>query len=389
MRAASLRRPWLALPAVAALIAAAAVALAVQESGTGTTPGHATAGRYRPQPERTFFWGTSVRAPFTSTQLDAMARTRGIVVISASLDHYNLAEQESAARALHARNPDVRVLFYLNTKHYFDETLHPDYLHGFDPATMALHGADGAPVPFRVTARHPSGIGVYVDEASSAWRAFYLATAQQIMVAGGFDGIAMDSLRPLSAATDPSAVSAVPTDQVAAWNAGQLQLLGEVHAAFHGKIVLYNGISQTVPGQVNRNLTPLAVADATLNEHFCLQRGEPDAASIRADLALMADAAARHKIVLEKVNYPQGSTNNYGEFCLGAFLLGWSPGSTYFDYSDGYGFHQLDTQPRDLELDLGAPTSPATFTGDVGTRSFQHGEVTVDLTTREASFTAR
>jgi hypothetical protein len=388
MRAALSRRPWPALPAVAALIAAAALALAVQESGPGTTPGH-PAGRYRPQPQRTFFWGTSARAPFTSAQLDAMARTRGIVVIGASLDRFNLAEQESAARALHARNPGVRVLFYLNTKHYFDETLHPDYLHGFDPATMALHGSDGTPVPFRVTARHPTGIGVYVDEASPEWRTFYLATARRIMAAGGFDGIAMDSLRPLTAATDPRAVSAVPTDEVAAWDAGQLQLLGEVHAAFPGKIVLYNGISQTVPGQVNRDLTPLAVADATLNEQFCLQHGAPDAAAIRADLALMAVAAARHRIVLEKVNYAQGATSPYGAFCLGAFLLGWSPGSTYFDFSDGYGIDQLDTQPAGVELDLGPPVSGSSCTGDVCTREFRHGRVSVDFDADRAVFSPR
>jgi hypothetical protein len=388
MRAASPRRPLLLL-VVAALIAAAAVALAGQESGPGTTPGRPVGGRFHPQPQRTFFWGTSVRAPFTPAQLDAMARTRGIVVIAASLDHFNLAAQESAARALHARNPAVRVLFYLNTKHYFDESRHPDYLHGFDPATMALHGADASPVPFRVTDRHPDGIGVYVDEAAAAWRSFYVATARRIMAAGGFDGIAMDSLRPLTAATDPRAVAAVPPDHVLAWNAGQLQLLRDVRAAFPGKLVVYNGISPTVPGQDNRDLAPLAVADAALNEHFCLQGGEPDATAIRADIALMAQAAQRHKTLLEKVNYPQGAVSRYGDFCLGAFLLGWSPGAAYFDFSDGYGFHQLDTQPPDAELDLGDPTAPATFARDVGTRAFQHGVVTVNLATHEVSLTPR
>jgi hypothetical protein len=388
MRAASLRRPWLVLLAVAALTAAASVALALQLSGR-TVPGHPTLRRdHRPQPERTFFWGTSARAPFTAAQFDAMARSRGIVVIAASLDHYNLAEQETAARALHARNPAARVLFYLNTKHYFDENLRPDYLHGFDPATMALHGADGAPVPFRVTAHRPGGIGVYVDEASAAWRSFYLATAQQIMTAGGFDGIAMDSLRPLTAATDPPAVAAMSPAQVSAWDGGQLELLHDVQAAFPGKLVAYNGISQTVPGQTDRDLGPLAIADAALNEQFCLEHGAPDDAGIRADISLMAAAAARHKIVLEKVNYPQDSTSRYGEFCLGAFLLGWVPGSTYFDFSDGYGIDQLDTQPADLELDLGKPTSAAFFIGAVGTRQFQNGRVRVDLAAHRAVFTA-
>jgi hypothetical protein len=283
----------------------------------------------------------------------------------------------------------VRVLFYLNTKHYFDENLHPAYLHGFDAATMALHGANGAPVPFGVSARHPSGIGVYVDEAAAAWRSFYLATAQQIMAAGGFDGIAMDSLRPLTAATDRSAAAAVSPAQVTAWDAGQLQLLHDVQAAFPGKLVAYNGISQTVPGQTDRDLAPLGIADAALNEHFCLEHGAPDDAAIRADLAIMSAAAARHKIVLEKVNYPQGSASRYGDFCLGAFLLGWVPGSTYFDFSDGYGVHQLDTQPRDVELNLGRPTAAASVSGVVGTREFEHGQVSVNFVTHAATFATR
>jgi hypothetical protein len=389
MRAASLRRPWFVLLAVAALTAAASIALALQPSGR-TVRGHPTVLHdYRPQPGRTFFWGTSARAPFTAAQLDAMARSRGIVVIAASLDNYNLAEQEAAARALHARNPHVRVLFYLNTKHYFDENLHPHYLHGFDPQTMALHGADGAPVLFGSTAQRPGGIGYYVDEASAAWRAFYLATAKQVLTAGDFDGIAMDSMRPLTAATDPRAVAAVSPAQVSAWDAGQLQLLQEVRAALPGELVAYNGISQTVPGQTDRDLGPFAVADAALNEHFCLEHGAPDAAAIRADLAVMAEAAARHKIVLEKVNYPQGSTSRYGDFCVGAFLLGWAPGSTYFDFSDGYGIDQLETQPAHLDLELGRPTAPASFVGDVGTRTFRHGRVSVDLATGQATFAGR
>jgi hypothetical protein len=249
---------------------------------------------------------------------------------------------------------------------------------------MALHDRAGAPVPFHATNRRPDGVGYYVDESSAAWHAFYLATARRIMAAAPFDGIAMDSLRPLTADTDAPAVAQLNPMQIAAWNAGQLQLLREVKAAFPDRLVLYNGISPRVQGQINRNLGPLDLADAALNEDFCLVRGEPQDAQLRTEVALMADAARRHKVLLEKVNFParsQGSafTRNVGGLCFGAFLLGYQPGWTYFDFSDGYGIGQLDTQPPAARIDLGAPTSAATFDGDVGSRTFTRGVVYVNL----------
>jgi hypothetical protein len=385
MPASSLRRRWLAL----VLIAVAAVGIAVAfVLHTGRPSARSAAHDYRPQPQWTFFWGTNARAPFSADQLVDIARTRRIVVIASSLDHFDLSAQEAAARALKARNPALEVLFYFNTKHYFDQTLHPNYMRGFDPATMALRGPDGAPVPFHVSAHRPTGIGWYVDEASTAWRSYYLRTARQIMAAGSFDGIAMDSLRPLSAAIDPSAVAALSATRIAAWNSGQLELLREVRAAFPDKIVLYNGISQSVPGQVDRDLAPLSVAGAALNEGFCLTRGVVSADGIRNDLALMATAAREHKMLLEKVNSGhRGNGATFGDFCFGAFLLGYAPGSSYFDFSDGYGIDQLDTLPAEADLDLGPPAGTASFRGEVGVRAFRNGSVYVNLGDTPATVT--
>jgi hypothetical protein len=378
MRAGSPRRSWLVLLVVALVAISVAVAFVLHTSSRPSL--RSAAHDYRPQPQWTFFWGTNARAPFSTGQLDAIARTRHVAVIAGSLDHYDLRAQEAAARALKARNPAVKVLFYFNTKHYFDQALHPKYMRGFDPATMALHGPDGQPVPFHVSAHRPSGIGWYVDEASAAWHAFYLRTARRIMVAGSFDGIAMDSLRPLTAATDRGAVAALSAAQTAAWNAGQLDLLGEVRAAFPAKTVLYNGISQSVPGQTDRDLAPLSVADAALNENFCLAGGVPSAGGIGNDLALMATAARRHKILLEKVNFgSRPGATMFGDFCFGAFLLGYVPGSTYFDFSAGYGFDQLDTQPAEVDLDLGPPVGRTSMGGRIGTRTFRNGSVCVNL----------
>jgi hypothetical protein len=350
---------------------------------------HPPASDYRPQPDRTFFWGTNLIDTFTSAQRAELVSSRHVVVISPSLDGYNLHQQEVQAKKLNAVDPQVQAIFYFNTKHYLNEASHPRYMHGFDPATMALHDASGQPVLFHVTRLAPQGIGYYVDESSPAWHAFYLRTAARVLAAGHFDGIAMDSLRPLTSVTDRAAAPRLTSAQIAAWNHGQQRLLKQVRARFPGKTVLYNGISQTVPGQIDRDLGPLDVADGTLNEEFCLERGEPNAAHIRTDLTLMATAAGRHKVVLEKVNYdlahaltlPQlaGVRDRWGDFCLGAFLLGWDPGSTYFDFSDGYGIDQLGTEPAELDLDLGAPTAAASFTGDVGSRTFQRGQVYVNL----------
>jgi hypothetical protein len=378
MPASSPWRRWLALLLIA--VAAIAVAVAFVLHTSGRPSARSAAHDYRPQPEWTFFWGTNARAPFSTAQLDDIARTRHVAVIAGSLDHFDLSAQEAAARALKARNPALKVLFYFNTKHYFDQTLHPNYMRGFDPSTMALRGPDAEPLPFHVSAHRPTGIGWYVDETSPAWHTFYLRTARQIMAAGSFDGIAMDSLRPLTATIDPSAVAALSPAQIAAWNAGQLELLREVRAAFPDKIVLYNGISQGVPGQIDRDLGPLSVAGAALNEGFCLTHGVPSSDGIRNDLALMATAARHHKILLEKVNSGhRGNGATFGDFCFGAFLLGFAPGSSYFDFSAGYGIDQLDTLPAEADLDLGPPVAAASFRGEVGVRAFRNGSVYVNL----------
>ena len=380
------------LTIVGLVAVAVAVVIVFRLVANGSSPKivfHPVAQDYRPQPDRTFFWGTNIAATFSPAQDADLVRSRGVVVISPSLDGYNLDEQERQARELHKLEPGVRTFFYFNTKHYLDEKLYPKYLHGFDPAMMALHGTDGALVRFHATRRDPHGSGYYVDESSPAWRAFYLRTAARVLAAGQFTGIAMDSLRPLTAATDQAAVTRVRPGRVSEWNRGQLTLLRQVRSKLSDKLVLYNGISQTVPGQTDRNLGPLDIADGTLNEEFCLQHGQPNVPFIRNDLGLMATAAAQHKFVLEKVNYDLAHVltdaqlasvrERYGDFCLGAFLLGYQPGSAYFDFSDGYGIDQLDTLPPELELDLGRPTSAAKFDGDVGTRGFERGRVYVNL----------
>jgi hypothetical protein len=254
---------------------------------------------------------------------------------------------------------------------------------------MALHEAGGRPIRFHATRRDPQGTGYYVDETSPGWHAFYLHTAAQVLAAGHFAGIAMDSMRPLTEATDHAAASRLDASRIADWNRGQQRLLQQVRARFPGKTVLYNGISQVVPGQIDRDLGPLTVADGALNEQFCLEHAEPNTTHIRSDITLMQAEGAKGKVLLEKVNYdlahamtdPQLASvrKRWGDFCLGAFLLGWTPGSTFFDFSDGYGIDQLDTQPTELDLDLGAPTAPAAFSGDVGSRAFQRGQVYVNL----------
>ena len=129
-------------------------------------------------------------------QLDDIARTRHVAVIAGSLDSFNLSAQEAAARALKARSPALEALFYFNTKHYFDQASHPNYMRGFDPASMALSGPDAQPRRFHVSSHRPNGIGWYVDETSPAWHSFYLRTARQIMAAGSFDGIAVEGGDP-------------------------------------------------------------------------------------------------------------------------------------------------------------------------------------------------
>lgn len=338
---------------------------------------------------RGVFWGSNPTGPFTDAQIAQITTHYRYVVIGASHGGFNVATQLADVARLRAANPDIKVLWYWNSKHYLWEDNHKFYVKGFDLGSMALHGMDGSVVVFKSGAR-PGGIGVYVDTRSAAFRAFYLDIANRA-IAAGYDGVAMDSFRPLTLGTDPDAVKAVGSVGVRDWNIAQQWLLAEVNAAMPGKIVLYNGISQTVKSQVNRGLGPLDSTRATLNESFCIERDVPaSVAHLTADIKLMQ--ARNDRVLLEKVNFGVGKAwtsaqrsafrDKYGAFCLGVFLVGWRPGSTYFGFSDGYGLTQLDADMalEQSAIKLGAPVSDATISSTgIATRVYKRGTVVVNL----------
>ena len=223
-------------------------------------------------------------------------------MISPLLDGYDVHQQVVQAKKLNALDPHVQTIFYFNTKHVLRESLYPKYLHGFDPATMALHDANGRPVrsirpgwirkgPATTWMRaRRRGTSITCVRRPGCWRGTLrryrdgqpapARTRHRPHRRGSPEQCTHHSLEPRPAA---------PARQV--------------RARFPGKTVLYNGISQTVPGQIDRDLGPLDVANGALNEEFCLERGSPNVPHIRNDLALMATAARRHKLLLEKVNY--------------------------------------------------------------------------------------
>lgn len=99
------------------------------------------------------------------------------------------------------------------------------------------------------------------------------------------------------------------------------------------------------------------------------------------DIALHHEAVRRVKERNPHINLDEAERRRLERLCVGSFLLGWQPGSTFFNMGSGYGTEQLSQQPPDIDLALGAPVEamPLRHDGDALSRRFEDGAVYVNL----------
>ena len=120
-----------------------------------------------------------------------------------------------------------------------------------------------------------------------------------------------------------------------------------------------------------------------MDEAFCLS-GAGEVLDIEADIEIMQRYP--EKLLQLRVPSPAGSLpsterRRLERLCVGSFLLGWQPGSTFFNMGDGYGTEQLSQQPPDIDLDIGPPIEAALDEGGALVREFENGVVYVNLDT--------
>jgi hypothetical protein len=312
---------------------------------------------------------------FSAEELRILARDYGIVVLAKFHAGFRVSEHHEVARRLTAMRPGIEVYPYWSTKYWFDK----DRAMGleFDPAWY-LRDNDGNVI---VRTRQGEERSKYVDLANPQYRAWALEVLASWLRAAPYAGIAFDAAEPIGDFGDEVREwsELLGPARVDAYNQGMRDLLRRAHDLVGpDRKVLYNGFAPNERRGPGRNLELLELTDGALTERFCIgARGEP--VDIAADLEVMRERAP--KVVLLKTNYRAafGERDRAQRFCFGAFLLGWDPGRTYYQFGRDYTDSQLTDPAPDLDVRLGRPTGPATEAGDVRRRAFDHGVVLVNL----------
>jgi hypothetical protein len=392
------RRRWTALVAVASL----ALPTAGCTIGRGDhpepdpvqieLPAQATVPdlTYQPQPERGFIWvGENESDQFTDAQLEQLATGYDIVVLAKFHAHYDIAAHHEAARRLVAMRPDIRVFPYFSMRYWFEknqwgETIRPEWL---------LRDATGELVEREGGDSEDRGRATFVDLANPAYRAWALRVMASWLKEAPYAGIAFDATAPLGEGDSKSVAEwedRLGPERVKAYDSGLRELLASAKALVGAqRTIIYNGIAPNprVRG-ADRNIGLLDIADAALDERFCLDvDGESNA--LDDDIHLLSNQPDGE--LLMRTAIPSSTTAeeaaNLEAFCVGAFLAGWQPGRSYFQAGRDYTTAQLDAAAPDLSVNLGQPLGPYLRRGDLVQRPFEHGVVVVNLGSSPVSVT--
>jgi hypothetical protein len=294
------------------------------------------------------------------------------------------------------------------------------YLHAFNPRWY-LRDVTGSPLLYLSGTGKPEGY-VY-DLANPAYRAWAAKLLTTILKAAPYSGVLLDSadqingsvpwknIQSVTLGSSPTSLNrllcrpAAPVDgygdcpRMAAWNSGLASFVAEVTRALRplGDIVAVNGIAPSPVRRLHRNLGITRYATFATNEDFCYHATAAIPSSIvfedlPADVELMRAFAGRGRGVIEVTDYrswPEAKT--YADYCLGGFLIGWQPESSYYIYHANYHDPLVGAYPEipEQDLDLGLPaTEGYGRRGNLLYRRYQHGLVVVNAGDRPASFTA-
>jgi dienelactone hydrolase len=330
-------------------------------------------------------------ADLTDAEIDFLARTSRFIVLEkghgAAVHGSTEAGIADTARRLKARNPAVRVFFYLNAfinwpGYASFVTYRPEW---------TLRSAAGEVVT------HPSGTP-RPDPSNAEFRAWWSEVVATAVHQGHLDGVFADAFPQAFA---PALARSLGDAKARAVIAGLREMMALTKRKLGPeKQILVNGIRA---GNYLELLDWEGI-DGVMIEHFgAFNSSSPQ--DIKADLDALALAAAKGKFVVVK-GWP-GFTwldanqmqRPYPEllqlarqritFPLACFLVAAQPGS-YFCYSWGYTDRHgaLDSYPE-FDRPLGPPQADAVWQGLTATREFARATVRVDLATQQAQITWR
>jgi arylsulfatase len=322
----------------------------------------------------------------TDVELDFLARYTGFVTLEKRHGVQPHGSTEAGtldtARRLKQRNPDIKVVFYLNAfinwpgydafRTYRDEwTLR-------DAAGKVVTGPGNTPRP---------------DPSNPAFREWWSDAAAAVVRSPLIDGVFADALPQ---ALGPTLARAVDPAKAREIVAGLREMLALTKRKIGpGKFVLANGLR----AGAYHELLDWEGIDGLMIEHFgVLQSASPE--DMRKDIDTLTLAERKGKFVVlkgwpgflwldkemmakpheELVRRARGAI----EFPLACFLIGARRGS-YFCYSWGYRHDggMFDSYPE-LERPCGPPRDDPVWQGLTARREFEHASVWVDLAARSA-----
>ena len=323
--------------------------------------------------------GETTGAQFSPGALKYLADNFGVVLFAKFHGNWVIDAQHEAATKLKALRPELAVFPYFSMKYWFDTNrwgTEPD------PAWL-LRDTDGRLVK-KQRGGEDQDEGTYVDLANPEYRNWALGVLRSWLVAAPYSGISFDAADPIGDYPDKQVrewASRIGAEKVKAYNSGLRDLLRRANElAGPDRAIVFNGFSQNPIRGPHRDLDLLEFSDGALDERFCLDR-QGDPVDIRTDLELLE----RHSgsLMMVRTNVPREFSAperaEAARFCTAAFLLGWEPGRSFFQFATSYNSSQLEADDVDQRVDLGAPTGDATWTGEVGVRKFAAGAVAVNL----------
>lgn len=322
----------------------------------------------------------------TDAEIDFLASYNGWIILEKrhGLEVHGSTEAGIAntARRLKQSNPNVKVLFYLNSfinwpGYECYETYQPEW---------DLRAPDGSVVFKTKNIARP-------DPSNPEFREWWSQVIADQMKDGWIDGVFVDALPQV---LDSGLAAQLGDEKARAVIAGVRDMIALTKQKIGpDKMILANGTR----GEDYREILDWSGLDGIMIEHFD-EFGSHEAATIKADLETIQLAAAKGKFVVIKA-WPGFAWNDSPmmkrpheellkmareriTFPLACFLVAAQPDSQ-FCYSWGYRekHGMLDAYPE-FQKPLGPPEADAVWDGMTATREFKHASVWVDLISKEA-----
>lgn len=331
-----------------------------------------------PQSERRFIRvGATGGRQFTDAEFRYLADNFNYVLFTKYHGGYDIQLHHEAARRLKELNPQIRVFPYFSAKYWYEQNRWGTEI---DP-TWLLRDNAGQIVDKRRGGEDVDA-GDFVDLANPAYRQWAVGVLSSWLEAAPYDGISFDSADLIGDYPVKEARrwrDDLGRERIDQYNQGLRELLREAdRLAGPDQEVVYNGIAPSPARGPQRGLELLDVTDGALDERFCLD-ADGEYNDVRADIELLG-RTDQDVLFMRSTDKSDGTQKaRLARYCLGAFLLGWEPGRSYFQFGDDYTVSQVETDPPVQRLDLGHPTDRSRFESSVGIRRFGRGAVLVNL----------